>query len=99
MIDLVWLVPALPLLGWLLLGLFGNKMPKNSAGIIGCGTIFLSFLLSVGIFYEVLHHTGEFKPVKLFDWIAAGNFSASFSFLVDPLSSLFLLIITGVGFL
>src|ERR1043166_1063856 len=99
MIKLVWLVPLLPLLGWLLLGLFGKKMPKGMAGIIGCGSVLGAFLVSLGIFNEVLHHTGEFESVKLFDWITAGSFSAPFAFLVDPLSSLFLLIITGVGFL
>jgi NADH-quinone oxidoreductase subunit L len=99
MIKLVWLVPLLPLLGWLLLGLFGKKMSKSAAGIIGCGSVLGAFLVSLGIFNEVLHHTGDFEPVKLFDWITAGNFSAPFAFLVDPLSALFLLIITGVGFL
>jgi NADH-quinone oxidoreductase subunit L len=99
MIQLVWLVPLLPLLGWAVLGLFGKKLGKGAAGLIGCASVLGSFLVSVGIFNEVLHHTGGYGSVKLFDWITAGNFSAPFAFLVDPLSSLFLLIITGVGFL
>ncbi|HEY6163091.1 MAG TPA: NADH-quinone oxidoreductase subunit L [Bacteroidia bacterium] len=96
MIKLIALVPLLPLLGWLALGLFGKKMSKGAAGAIGCITVLGSFILSLGIFNEVLHKP-EGETVMLFDWIRAGNFSATFSFLIDPLSSLFLLIITGVG--
>ncbi len=99
MIKLVWLVPLLPLIGWLIIGLFGKNMSKSLVGIIGCGSVLGAFIVSLGIFNEVLHHTGEFESVKLFDWIHAGSFTAAFAFLADPLSSLFLLIITGIGFL
>lgn len=99
MIKLVWLVPLLPLLGWMIVGLFGKKLSKGTIGTIASGAVFAAFAVSVGIFLEVTKHKGEFESIKLFDWISAGNFTAAFSFLVDPLSSLFLLIITGVGFL
>src|SRR5687767_7821419 len=99
MIQLVWLVPLLPLLGWLIIGLAGKKLSRQLVSIIGCGSVLGALAVSIGIFLEVTNHKGEFESVKLFDWIAAGNFTAPFSFLVDPLSSLFLLIITGVGFL
>ena len=111
MIQLIWLVPLLPLLGWLILGLFGNRLSKGLAGLIGCSTILGAFIISVSVFTTVLGdvavseifnvggaHTGS-TTVHLFSWLHAGNFSVNFSFLVDPLSCLFLLIITGVGFL
>ena len=99
MTQLIYLVPLFPLIGWLVIGLFGKKMTKGLAGLIGCGTVLAAFIVSVGIFFDVMNAHGEGTTVKLFDWINAGSFSAAFSFLVDPLSSLFLLIITGVGFL
>ncbi|MEW6469035.1 MAG: NADH-quinone oxidoreductase subunit L [Bacteroidota bacterium] len=99
MIELVWLVPLLPLLGWLIIGLFGKRLSKALVGAIGCGSVLGAFGVSIAVFVAVAGHRGEFGSIKLFDWIQAGDFTASFSFLVDPLSSLFLLIITGVGFL
>lgn len=98
LVNYIWLVPLFPLIGFLLLGLFGKNISKGLVGIIGCGSILLSLLLVIGIFFEVKNHPEGFT-VPLFDWISAGTFSAPFAFLVDPLSVLFLLIITGVGFL
>jgi len=99
MTQLVWLVPVLPLAGFLLTGLFRNYLSKTLTGIIGCGTILLAFVLSLLIFSEV--RMAGFEPVivNLFDFINVGNLDIPFAFQVDQLSVLFLLIITGVGFL
>lgn len=101
MTNLVTLVPLFPLLGFLLLGLFGKNISKSAAGIIASGAIFISFCISVILFVTLLNTPKENSTFTydVFDWIMAGNFSVSFSFLLDPLSSIFLLIITGVGFL
>ncbi len=96
--NLVWLIPTFPLLGFVLLGLFGKNLSKNTVALIGCGTMLLSLTLSLGIFIEAKDNATGIT-IKLFDWINTGSFSAPFAFLVDPLSLLFLLIITGVGFL
>ena len=96
--NLVWLSPTFPLLGFVLLGLFGKNLSKNTVALIGCGTMLLSLTLSLGIFIEAKDNATGIT-IKLFDWINTGSFSAPFAFLVDPLSLLFLLIITGVGFL
>lgn len=98
MYNYVWLIPTFPLIGFLIIGLFGKNLSKSLVGIIGCGSIFLSLILSIGIFFEIKNHH-EPITVLLFHWIQAGNFNADFSFLLDPLSGWFLLIITGVGFL
>lgn len=98
-INYAWLVPLLPLLGWAVIGLFGKNLSKNLVGIIGCGSVLGAFIISIGIFSEVLHGETKSFTVHLFNWIHAGNFTADFSFLIDPLSCVFLLIITGVGFL
>ena len=92
------LVPLLPLLGFLIIVWGGKEMHKDVASFFACGVMLLSFTLSVYLFFH-LFNGGQAISTVLFNWIVAGNFSASFSFLVDPLSSVFLLIITGVGFL
>lgn len=99
MIDLVWLVPLIPLLGFIINGLGRDTLSKNLIGFIGSGVIFLSFALSLGIFFELGANANKSHEVFLFDWISAGDLHIPFSFLVDPLSSMMLLIITGVGFL
>lgn len=99
MTQLVWLVPALPLAGFLLNGLFRNQLSKSLTGIIGSGVVLAAFVVSLLIFGEVRQDGFQPVVVKLFDFITVGKLSIPFAFQVDPLSTLFLLIITGVGFL
>jgi NADH-quinone oxidoreductase subunit L len=98
-IDLVWLVPLIPLLGFLINGLGRNTLSKNLIGFIGSSVIFISFILSIAIFFALGADASKSHEVYLFDWISAGQLHIPLSFLVDPLSSIMLLIITGVGFL
>jgi NADH-quinone oxidoreductase subunit L len=99
MIQLVWLVPLLPLAGFLITGLLNKRLSKGVTGVIASGSVLGSFIISVAIFLQFLNHHTEAQTINLFDWISAGTLHIPFSFLVDQLSSLFLLIITGVGFL
>ncbi len=94
---MVWLIPVLPLLGFLLNGLGRKKVSKGLAGIIGSGTVFLSFLISVYVFLSV--KGGNTYVAHYFDFIKTDLLKIGFDFQVDQLSSVFLLIITGVGFL
>lgn len=94
---MVWLIPVLPLLGFLLNGLGRKKLSKTLAGIIGSGTVFLSFLISVYVFFSV--KGGNTYVAHYFDFINITALKIGFDFQVDQLSSVFLLIITGVGFL
>ncbi|MBZ5859464.1 NADH-quinone oxidoreductase subunit L [Flavihumibacter profundi] len=96
-IDYVWLVPLFPLVGFLLNGLLRNSLSKPLTGIIGSGSILASFVVSVLIFMQV--KTGATGIVTLFDFISYDKTNIPFAFQVDQLSSLFLLIITGIGFL
>jgi NADH-quinone oxidoreductase subunit L len=98
-IDLVWLVPLIPLIGFILNGLGRNTFSKGLTSFIGSGVIFVSFLISAGIFFALGSDPVKSHEVFLFDWISAGSLHIPLSFLVDPLSSIMLLIITGVGFL
>jgi len=98
MTNLVYLVPLFPLIGFLINGLGWRKIPKTAGGVIGSLAILASFCVSLGIFFEV-KSTGATTVVNLFDFIQSGKLYIPFAFQVDSLSSLFLLIITGIGFL
>ncbi|WP_298708044.1 NADH-quinone oxidoreductase subunit L [uncultured Chitinophaga sp.] len=97
MIHLVWLVPFLPLLGFLINGLGRRYLSKPLTGFVGSGSVVAAFVISLLIFFEV--RTPGFTPqvVTLFDFISVGSLHIPFAFQVDQLSALFLLIITGVG--
>jgi len=96
-LQLVWLIPLLPLIGFLINGLLRKQLSKSLTSIIGSGVILGSFVVSLLIFLQVKQ--GHTAVVNLFDFISVGKLSIPFSFQVDQLSSIFLLIITGVGFL
>ena len=96
MTQYAWLIPALPLAGFLINGLLCGRLSKMMSGIIGSGTVLAAFVLSCMVFSQM---NGQTQVVTLFDFIKAGNIHIPFSIQFDPLSSLFLLIITGVGFL
>jgi NADH-quinone oxidoreductase subunit L len=98
-IQLIYLVPLLPFVGFLINGLARNVLSKSLVSIIGSGVIFLSFLLSVVVFLNVRHEGFIPQTISYFDFISAGKIKVAFAFQIDQLSSLFLLIITGVSFL
>ena len=99
MIKLIGLVPLFPLIGFIINGFFGKKMSKSMSGAIACISVLASFVVAVLIFMEVSASQQKSNVVELFSWINSGTLKIPFSFLVDPLSCLFLLIITGIGFL
>jgi NADH-quinone oxidoreductase subunit L len=94
----IWLIPVLPLAGFVINGLGRNTLSKGLIGTIASLMVFLSFALSVGAFLQV-KNTDAAINVQLFDWISVGDLHIPFSFLVDQLSAIMLLIITGIGFL
>jgi NADH-quinone oxidoreductase subunit L len=97
----LWLIPLLPLLGAVINGVIGKRLPKPVVASIGAGTVALSFAISLGAFLQMLRLPEADLPVihNYFVWIQAGNFHANFGFLLDHLSGLMILIVTGVGFL
>jgi NADH-quinone oxidoreductase subunit L len=96
--NLVYLVPFFPLLGFLLNGLFRKALNKPLIGVIGSGAILASFVVSLVLFFQVKAN-GALPVEPLFSFINVEAFKVAFAFQVDQLSALFLLIITGVGFL
>lgn len=97
MSDLIYLVPLFPLLGFLINGLFRKSLSKGAISVIGSGVILVSFIISILLFFDVKANGGT--VVNYFDFINVKAFKIPFAFQVDELSVIFLLIITGVGFL
>lgn len=99
MTEYIYLVVLFPLLGFMLNGFLWNSLPKKTAGYIASAAMLASFVISLVIFFEIKDDPAAGGVVHLFDFIRSGSVNIPFSFQVDALSTLFLLIITGVGFL
>ncbi len=103
--SLIIYVVTLPILGVLVNGIFGHflqkKFGEKLVGIIGSATIGISFLIAVIIFIRMLGEPSDARShiVDVYRWIAAGGLSVSVAYLIDPLSIVMLLIVTGVSFL
>ncbi|MEP6583627.1 MAG: NADH-quinone oxidoreductase subunit L [Ginsengibacter sp.] len=97
--DLVYWIPLLPFIGFLINGLGRKKISKNIIAFIGCATIFVSFCLSVLVFLQASKEGFSTQNLNYFPFINVGKVNIPFEFQIDQLTSLFLLIITGVGFL
>ena len=95
----IWLVPAFPLLGFLLNGFLGKRFGARFVTFVGPLAIALSFAQSLVLFFQMLEAEGNVLKEHLYTWISSGNFEAGINFQVDQLSGLYLLVITGVGFL
>ena len=98
MIELAWLIPVFPVIGVLINGFFGKNVGEK-AGPIASVMAGLSFLVVLGIAVEMIFGAGGSHTVPLWTWVEAGSLSVSMSFLIDPLSTIMLLVVSGVGFL
>ena len=110
-LDLIWLIPLIPAAGFVINGLFGKRMPKTAVAVIASGAVLISFLLAVGAVYQLaqLPEGAREHTVKVYEWINAGpavttggtatRFVVDWGFLLDPLSSVMVLVVTGIGFL
>ena len=102
MIQLIYLTVVLPLAGFLINGIFGSRIKNEKIiGAIGSGAIGLSFLITIGAFFETLALPVDQRQniVSLFTWMKVGNLDVSFAYQVDQLSLVMALIVTGVGFI
>jgi NADH-quinone oxidoreductase subunit L len=99
MMDFVWLIPLFPLVGFLINGFWGKRLPKNVVGVIGSAAIGLSFLVTVSIFLEFLKLPAAARPVEkvVYTWMTSGSFQVPVAFLIDPLSLIMLLVVSGVS--
>src|SRR5262245_64832625 len=110
-LDLIWLIPLFPAAGFVINGLVGKRMSKTVVGVIACGLVFISFIFSAGAVYQLLQLDSAHRShtVRVYEWFNAGpahtsegplaNFRVDWGFLLDPLSSIMILVVTGIGFL
>jgi NADH-quinone oxidoreductase subunit L len=95
---LIKLIPVFPLLAVIANGLFGSRYSHEIAHRLAWGSVALSFLCVIGVFADVLR-TGVSHEVVAYQWIFGGDLTINLAYLVDPLTCVWLLVVTGVGFL
>jgi NADH-quinone oxidoreductase subunit L len=92
----LWLIPIFPLLGFLLNGLFGRRMPKSMVNLFAIGSVALSFAWVVKTLVAL--DPLETKYIEhYFTWIQSGPLQINIDFAVDRLTAVMLLVVTGVG--
>ena len=94
--NLALLLLLAPFLGFLFNIFFGKKIGKSASGIIGTLTVAVSFVATL-VFFLQINETKEAVQIELFNWIRTHNFRVNFGFLLDQLSILWLLFVTGIG--
>ena len=101
MSDYLYLIPLLPFIGFLINGLLIGRLPKPVISLIACGSVGLSLLLSLMLFFELKAMPADGRIIEqvLFSWIPAGSFNVNIAYMLDPLSAVMILVVTGVGFL
>jgi NADH-quinone oxidoreductase subunit L len=107
----IWLIPLFPLAGAALMLLIGRRLPNSFVSVICVGSVFLSVCYAFGAIWQLIARPVAERVVSfnLFDWVPAGamhtnagtfmNFNVPWGVLMDPLTAVMLLVVTGVGFL
>src|SRR3954471_1708506 len=95
------LIPLLPFAGFLLNAGLGRRVTKTAAGVIACGAMLLSFAISAAAVARLVSLEPESRVIeqRAFTWISSGDFSVGLTLRLDPLASVMILIITGIGLL
>ena len=101
MADLVWLIPAFPLLGFVLILLFGRRLGDPKAGYLASAMVLGSFVVAVGAYFDLVGRPeGERAEITtLFSWVPVSALQVDMAFLADPLSIGMCLFVTGIAFL
>ncbi|HEU0171480.1 MAG TPA: NADH-quinone oxidoreductase subunit L, partial [Acidimicrobiales bacterium] len=99
MLDIVWLIPALPLAGFLVLLAAGRRIGEPASGWLATAACGGSFVASVVVYAGLLGEEGEGRSFvqTLFEWMPVGDLQVDIGFLADPLSITMALFVTGVG--
>ena len=98
-LEYLWIIPLLPLLGSATNGLLGAKWPNKYVTIAAIGSTGLSFLCAIEAVREFFDSGQVLFRKEFFTWIAAGNFRAGFDLQMDQLTVVMVLVVTGVGWL
>ena len=98
-IPALWIIPALPALGALIIFLFSRAMRPRAAGIVACASVALSFLWTLNVGTSLLMSGTQQYHEAHWTWISAGPYQASVAFMFDLVTFAFTFVVTGVGFL
>jgi NADH-quinone oxidoreductase subunit L len=93
------LIPLLPLLGFLVNAGYGRRLTKGVSGAVACAVIIGSFLISALMVWRLLGLVPEERVIQqqVFNWIASGDLTVGFTFRLDPLSAVMILVVSGIG--
>ena len=99
MVNAVWLIPAFPLAGFLIMLLFGRKLGEPRSGYLATTMVAAAFAVTVGVFFDLLSKSAEERRhvSTLFSWVPVGSLQVDLAFLADPLSITMCLFVTGIG--
>ncbi len=100
-LSLLWLVPALPLAGAIVNGIGAGKLPRKIVSAIGVGSVGVAFAIALVCVVDLLSLAPEQRHAtqSLYTWIQSADLRADVRLLLDPLSAVMILVVTGVGFL
>ncbi|HKS90799.1 MAG TPA: NADH-quinone oxidoreductase subunit L [Tepidiformaceae bacterium] len=101
MLDLLWLIPALPFTGFLVLAILGPRLPRRAVALIGPGTILVSAVVSLTVAVSFLGSppVGNAYTQSLWTWIDVGGFQPHIALYLDSLSLIMMVVVTCVSFL
>src|SRR5918993_427062 len=91
------LIPFLPFLGFVVNAFLGRRLPKSVSGGVACLAIIGSFVVSVVSVMNLVSHGEAFVEFTAFDWMSSGRLQVPFTLRLDHLSSLMILVVTGIG--
>jgi NADH-quinone oxidoreductase subunit L len=96
---MLWVMLLAPLVGAILNGLLLRKAPKLVSHLVAIAAMAIAFAAAVSMFMEMMQSGEEAKTILAFDWLDAGGFHAPFKYVIDHLSGLMMIVVTGVGML
>ena len=98
---MLWIIPALPLAAVALNLLLGDRLGKRGTAWLACGAVGAAFVMAVRAVLTLAARPADDRAIveTVYTWMRVGDFSANVAFLLDPLSSVMVLVVTGVGFL
>ncbi|MGA1074886.1 MAG: NADH-quinone oxidoreductase subunit L, partial [Ilumatobacteraceae bacterium] len=101
MLDVIWLIPAFPLLGFLVILAFGRRLGEPRSGYVAATMVLASFVVAVGAYFDLLAMDAHDRSYThtLFSWVPVGSLQVDMAFLADPLSITMTLFVTGIAFL
>jgi NADH-quinone oxidoreductase subunit L len=95
--DMLLLIPLFPFLGFLVNASVGRRLTKGVSGAVACGAVIASLVVSLISVFRLAGLADDAVITDVYNWIASGDLSVGFTLRLDPLSSVMILVVTGIG--